>query len=185
MSDENHLIRECIKKDRKAQYELYRKYYSFMLSICIRYVHDKEEAASLMNTGFMKILTNLEKYREEVPFELWIRKIMINTLIDDYRKKEKMKSKMEIKELDEKKVDETVSVLNMAVRMMNLEQLHLFISRLPASSQKVFNLYVIDGFTHPEIAAMLNISEGTSKWYLSTARHTLQEMILNFNKVFK
>jgi RNA polymerase sigma-70 factor (ECF subfamily) len=69
--------------------------------------------------------------------------------------------------------------------MMNLEQLHLFISRLPASSQKVFNLYVIDGFTHPEIAAMLNISEGTSKWYLSTARHTLQEMILNFNKVFK
>ena len=100
MSDENHLIRECIKKDRKAQYELYRKYYSFMLSICIRYVHDKEEAASLMNTGFMKVLSNLEKYREEVPFELWIRKIMINTLIDDYRKKEKMKSKMEIKELD-------------------------------------------------------------------------------------
>lgn len=185
MSDETNLIKACIKKDRKAQYELYRKYYSFMLGICIRYVPDKEEAASLMNIGFLKVLTNLEKYKEHVPFELWIRRIMINTLIDDYRKKEKMKSKMEIKELDEKKMDETESVLNLAVRMMNLEQLHLFIARLPAVSQRVFNLYVIDGFTHPEIADMLEISEGTSKWYLNKARNTLQEMILNFNKVFK
>ena len=95
-----------------------------------------------------------------------------------------MKELIEYRELHDNNT-ETESVLNLAVRKMNLEQLHLFISNLPNVSKRVFNLYVLDGYTHAEIAAMLEMSEGTSKWHLSTARQKLQEMILNFNESFK
>ena len=181
---ELEIIKACIKKNRKAQYDLYRNCYGFMMSICKRYATDNEEAASLMNMGFLKVLTHIEKYKTEIPFELWMRRIMINTIIDDYRKNKKMKAMIEFKELHDN-AHETESVLNLAVRKMNLEQLHLFIANLPNVSKRVFNLYVLDGYTHAEIAAMLEMSEGTSKWHLSTARQKLQEMILNFNESFK
>ncbi|MEP7169992.1 MAG: sigma-70 family RNA polymerase sigma factor [Bacteroidota bacterium] len=181
---EPEIIKACIKKDRKAQYAMYRKCYGFMMGICLRYATDKDEAAALMNLGFLKVLTHMEKYKPEIPFELWMRKIIINTIIDDYRKNKKMKEMIEYREMHGN-INETESVLNLAVRKMNLEQLNQFISKLPNVSRRVFNLYVVDGYTHEEISGMLDMSSGTSKWHLSTARQKLQDMILNFNESFK
>lgn len=175
---DSKLLQECIKKDRSAQYELYRLSYGFMMGICIRYANDKEEAASFMNEGFLKVLTRLESYRSTVPFELWVRRILINTIIDQYRRNKKRKEMIEYKDMAHHGMAAD-TVLNHAVSKMDIEQLHQFIEQLPEMSRRVFNLYVIDGYTHPEIAALLHISEGTSKWHLSTSRQKLQQMILN------
>ena len=184
MNVDSKLLQACIRKDRSAQYELYRLSYGFMMGICMRYAKDKDEAASLMNEGFLKMLTGLEKYKTDIPFELWIRRILINTSIDQYRKNKKLKEVIEYKDMSEQGAG-TESVLNLAVLKMDIEQLHQFIARLPEVSKRVFNLYIIDGYSHTEIANLLNISVGTSKWHVSTSRQKLQEMILNVSQSSK
>ena len=154
---------------------MYRLTYGYLMGICYRYVGSKEEAEEMLNIGFLKILNNLDKYRPEVPFKAWIRKVMINVLIDEYRK-EKRHSE-HIKYVDEYNESGDLTEVNDAMTKMNVEQIHVLIMKLPPMSRKVFNLYVIDGYMHKEIATMLNISEGTSKWHLNFSRGKLKEMI--------
>jgi RNA polymerase sigma factor (sigma-70 family) len=177
MNIEIDLITACIRKERKAQYDLYKLVFRYLMSICVRYTHSYEEANEALNTGFLKILNNLEKYKADVPFKAWIRKIMVNVLIDEYRKqkkeKENTKAMMEY-------VEHTPMVdLNNAIAKMDAERIHKLIMELPIVSQRVFNLFVIDGFDHKEIAAMLGISEGTSKWHLHNSRELLKEKLVN------
>jgi RNA polymerase sigma factor (sigma-70 family) len=175
MNIELDLITACVNRERKAEYELYKLTYRYLMSICIRYANNKEEAEEALNIGFMKILHNLTKYRTEVPFKAWIRKIMINTLIDEYRKQKKHNA--QIKYVEEYIETSDFSDVNNALIKMNTEQIHKMIKQLPPTSQKVFNLYAIDGFAHKEIAELLDMSEGTSKWHLSFSRQQLKEMI--------
>ncbi|MGZ4089519.1 MAG: RNA polymerase sigma factor, partial [Bacteroidia bacterium] len=86
MNIQPELINECINRERRAEYAMYKATYSYLMSICIRYTRNSDKAKEILNMGFLKILDNLEKYRPEVPFKTWIRRIMINTLIDEYRK---------------------------------------------------------------------------------------------------
>src|SRR5688572_22086460 len=94
MNIQPQLIASCIRHERKAEYELYRLSYSYLMSICMRYARDRDRAAEMLNMGYMKILTNLHTYRPEVPFKAWIRRIMVNTLIDEYRKLKREKEKV-------------------------------------------------------------------------------------------
>jgi RNA polymerase sigma factor (sigma-70 family) len=165
MNIELDLITACINRERRAEYELYKLTYSYLMSICIRYANNKEEAEEALNTGFLKVLVNLKKYRTEIPFKVWLRKVMVNTLIDAYRKQ---KNYIETSDFAD---------VNNALTRMNTEQIYVLIRQLPPMSQKVFNLYAIDGFAHKEIAEMLSMSEGTSKWHLSFSRQQLKEMI--------
>jgi len=181
---DQEIINACIKRDRKAQYALYRQCHAFMMSICLRYATDKEEAAALMNLGFLKILNNLEKRKSNIPFDLWMRKIMINTIIDDFRKNKKRKEMIEYRDLQVGNYEQE-STLNIATQKMDLEQLQQFILKLPKISRRVFNLYVVDGYSHAEISRMLDMSAGTSKWHLSTSRQKLQQLILDFNESVK
>ncbi len=96
MNIEIDLITACIRKERKAQYELYKLVFRYLMSICIRYTHSYEDASEALNTGFLKILNNMDKYRADVPFKAWIRKIMVNVLIDEFRKQKKGKRKLHI-----------------------------------------------------------------------------------------
>ncbi|HWY38983.1 MAG TPA: sigma-70 family RNA polymerase sigma factor, partial [Bacteroidia bacterium] len=89
MNVELDLITACINRERRAEYELYKITYRYLMSICVRYVNGQEEAKEMLNIGFLKILTNLDKYKPEVPFKAWIRKVMVNVLIDEYRKEKK------------------------------------------------------------------------------------------------
>tara|TARA_R110002072_G_scaffold121230_14_gene254731 strand:+ start:245 stop:805 length:561 start_codon:yes stop_codon:yes gene_type:complete len=176
MKIRKELLESCRKEDRKAQFELYRLCYSILLSVCLRYEKNKEDAEFLLNKAFYKILKNLDKYSEHVPFEAWIRRITINTVIDEYRKNKKdivdyVEEPMNI--APNKAVD-----YNEADQKYDAEDLQNLIDQLPPISKKVFNLYVIDGYNHKEIAEKLSMSEGTSKWHLSSARKKLKALVL-------
>lgn len=149
------------------------------MSICVRYTSSYEEAQEALNTGFLKILNNLDKYRSNIPFKAWIRKVLINVLIDQYRRDKRHKETVELK--PDYATSPDLTSLNAAIAKMDVEAIHKLILELPPVSQKVFNLYVIDGFEHKEIAAMLGISEGTSKWHLHHSREQLKEMFTRVN----
>lgn len=175
MNIELELITACINHERKAEYELYKITYSYLMGVCFRYTNSREEAEEMLNIGFLKILKNLDKYKPEIPFKTWIRKVMINILIDEFRKEKKHKENIEYVEDYYETSD--YAEQNNAIAKMNVEQIHALIMKLPPMSQKVFNLFIIDGFGHKEIADMLNMSEGTSKWHLNFSRGKLKEMI--------
>lgn len=175
MKIDKELIDACRKEDRKAQFELYRASYGLLMGVCLRYEKNKEDAEELLNLAFFKVLTRLDKYSDDTPFEAWIRRITINTIIDEFRKRNRDKHSF-YEEL-EGHVPVSDMDFNDADTRYDVEELEMMIRQLPPVSQKVFNLYVVDGFNHKEIGDMLGISEGTSKWHLSTARKTLQGML--------
>ena len=175
MNIDLELITSCLNKERKAQYELYKQSYSFLMAICRRYANSNYEADDLLNLGFMKILTNLDKYQPKIPFAVWMRRVLINTIIDDHRKNITHNEKISYVE---NHFDSGVSFeLNDAIENLNLEEIKKCIELLPNVSKKVFNLFVVDGFSHKEIADMLKISEGTSKWHVNFSRQKLQELL--------
>jgi RNA polymerase sigma-70 factor (ECF subfamily) len=177
MKVSQQLIQDCKNGDRKAQFQLYKSCFNVLMGVCMRYKKDEPEAASVLNMGFLKIVTNLEKYRPEVPFEAWIRRIMINTVIDEFRKNRKVRELIEHTDFSEAEPYTKVVSYNTADQLFDAERLEGFIKQLPPVSQKVFNLYAIDGYSHKEIGEMLGMSDGTSKWHLSSGRKKLQEMI--------
>ncbi|MEM8907774.1 MAG: RNA polymerase sigma factor [Bacteroidota bacterium] len=186
MNINQQLLKDCAKGDRRAEFQLYKSCYPTLMGVCMRYRKSEEEAASMLNVGFLKVLKYLHKYPSHVPFEAWIRKIMINTLIDDFRKHRKVKELIEYTDFSQEDPTRDLVDFNQADQVFDAEQLELLIRRLPAVSQKVFNLFAIDGYAHKEIAELLGISVGTSKWHLSSARKKLQEMmqeIINNSKV--
>ncbi len=174
------LISECIKGKRLAQNELYQLVYNYLMSICIRYTRNETTANEVLNIGFFKILHYLKNYRIEEPFKPWIRRIMINELIKQYHT-EKANS-LNLVYVEDYFDSEKYAELNSIIDKINSDQIYEYIAQLPLTCREVFNLYIIDGFKHKEIAEMLNISEGTSKWYLNTAREKLKEMILKKNE---
>lgn len=177
MNVQPQLIALCIKHDRKAEYELYRISYSYLLSICLRYSRDKDSAVEALNAGFLKILNNLSSYRPEVPYKAWIRRIMVNTLIDEYRKKKRESENVTY--VEEYYDNSDFSEVNEALSRIGCRQIFEEVNKLPEATRKVFNLYVIDGYSHKEIGQMLNVSEGTSKWHLNAARQKLKTFIEN------
>jgi RNA polymerase sigma factor (sigma-70 family) len=171
---DQELIARCIRQDPKAQEALYRALYGTMMAICSRYERNKQDAVARMNQGFLKVLTNLGTRRPEVPFELWVRRIMINTVIDDFRKERQRK---DVERMDTAIEDNDLSHANEYLQHMEAEAFGALLQRVPDMSRQVFNLFAIDGYPHAEIATMLNISEGTSKWHVSHARKVLQQAI--------
>lgn len=171
---EEALIVRCIAQERKAQSELYRVLHGWMLGICMRYTKDRQDGVARMNDGFLKILTHLQDRRPEVPFALWARRILINTVIDHYRT-EKQRIAMEHRG----PYPETSfgSEVNEFLHAMEAEAFVALLQKVPPMSRRVFNLHVIDGFAHAEVATMLGISEGTSKWHVAHARQLLQTAI--------
>lgn len=130
-----------------------------------------------VNEGFLKIINNLSKYSPDTPFEAWIRRIMINTLIDDFRKNRKVHELIENQDFTDTDNHAGLVDFNTADLQFEAGQLEAMIRALPPMSQKVFNLFAIDGYGHLEIGELLGISDGTSKWHLSFARQRLRELM--------
>ncbi|MFD0750966.1 RNA polymerase sigma factor [Mucilaginibacter calamicampi] len=175
MSDEelHHLIQGCVKKDSKSQKLLYKAFYGFSMAICLRYATNQYEAAEVMNQGFFKIFTKIEAYNASRPFKAWLGRIMMNTAIDYYRSNLKMAY---AQDLD---TAEHIGEVSMADNNLNYNDLLAMIQQLPQSYRTVFNLFAIDGYSHEEIAEMLDISSGTSKSNLFKARQKLKQMIMD------
>jgi RNA polymerase sigma-70 factor (ECF subfamily) len=148
------------------------------MKVCLRYRKNEADAAAMLNQAFLKILNQLDRLPSEEALEAWSKRITINTLIDDFRKHRKVKEL--IADTDVQSLPEGLSGVdyNEAEQQFDADQLQAFIRQLPPVSAKVFNLFAVDGFPHADIADMLGISEGTSRWHLASARKKLQEMIL-------
>jgi len=169
---EDEIIEGCINGARKYQKVLYEKFYGSMMVVCMRYTNEREEARDVLHEGFMKVFKNIHKFNKGTNLGAWIRRIMVNTAIDHYRKKAKGPALVEINhaihEID------THDVLS----EMSAEEILGLVQRLSPAYKMVFNLYVIEGFSHKEVGKLLGISEGTSKSNLAKARAKLQKMII-------
>jgi len=170
LNNDSQLIKQSLKKNRKAQKLLYDKYAPKMLGLCTYYIKDLQQSEGVMLSGFFKVFTKLSQFENKGSFEGWIRKIMVWESISYLRKKDQLLFTDEI-EIYEQPFENEIE-LNIAV-----EDLQNYINELPEGSKVVFNLYVIEGYKHFEIAKMLQITEGTSKTQLSRARKSLQKMI--------
>lgn len=148
------------------------------MAVSVRYKRDQQEAVSAVNNGFLKIIQHLDRYkREEVPFEAWIRRIMINTVIDEFRREKKWRELTVFTEEIERSYPSEPIDWNEAEQRLDVQHLEALLRRLPPMTQKVFNLFALDGFSHQEISELLGMSEGTSKWHVSSARAQLQTWI--------
>ena len=141
------------------------------MGICLRYSRSREEAIEVLNDGFFKIMTNLDKYSPELSFKGWLRRIMINTSIDHFRRNEKHYDSVDISYVKNEHLSPDV------MGHLSEEVILKAIQELPPSYRMVFNLYCIEGYKHSEIAQKLNISEGTSKSNLNTARIKLKKTL--------
>ena len=177
---EQQLIAGCIQQDRRSQNELYKRYFPLMSSVALRYAHNEDEALQRMNGGFYRVLKNLEKYDNQYALATWIRNILVNHLIDEFRKEKKYIANIHL--TDYEGVNPEVEY-NQADLQFDAQELRNMLERLPDVTQRVFNMYALDGFKHREIADYLGISEGTSKWHVSDARKKLKAMLEAQEKV--
>lgn len=176
------LIDLCRKNDRKAQEKLYEWCYVKLMPMCARYHRNEEDARHVLNIGFVKICKNLDKLKPEAPFEAWAKRIIKNTIIDEFRKTKNYVQLIETKEFERELEVKSTKVENNVWSKLETDLLMGMLRKLPDVSRKVFNLYVIDGYSHKEIGDLLSISDGTSKWHLSNARKKLQLMVNSLNE---
>ncbi|MCD4664913.1 MAG: RNA polymerase sigma factor [Bacteroidales bacterium] len=174
---EEEIIEGCIKKKRKIQKALYQKYYKRMLGICLRYCTTKTEAEDIMLDGFMNIYSKIKLYNKKGSFEGWMKRVMINTAIDNFRKNKKHNYHSNIENFEE----ELVVNANLPEKLTEKEILKT-IQLLPQGYKIVFNLFAIEGYSHQEIATMLGVTVNTSKTQLFKARKQLQKILIKINK---
>lgn len=172
--DENllKLIKSCLKKDRNSQKELYRRYYSYAMTICLHYSKNREEAQEVLNDGFFKAFEHLDKYDPALSFKGWLRRLLVNTAIDYYRRYHRNRPVMEVIMDVEPSANFSTGFDQLA-----LDDLLAMVQQLTPMYRLVFNLYVLEGFKHEEIAEQVGISVGASKSNLSRAKEKLQGMI--------
>jgi RNA polymerase sigma-70 factor (ECF subfamily) len=174
---EETIVEGCLREDKQFQKLLYEKYYGGMMTICARYASNREEARDILHEGFMKVFMNLHKFELGTNLGGWIRKIMVNTAIDIYRKAAKIPPTQEVNvEIHQQR--DTYDI----VAQLSVEEILKLVQTLSPSYRIVFNMYVMDGYSHKEIAEILGTSEGSSKSNLSKARIRLQKMILDLRE---
>jgi RNA polymerase sigma-70 factor (ECF subfamily) len=165
-----HFIAGCKQGDRKAQEALYKQLSAKMMGVCMRYAASRTDAEDILQMGFVKMFQKITYFKNEGSFEGWVRRIMVNTAIELYRKNVRLLHTIELEGVVD--VDDANALSQLAVK--DLMQL---VQNLPDGYRMVFNLYAIEGYSHKEIAEQLGISEGGSKSQLSRARNYLQEKI--------
>ena len=176
-SELEQLIQGCIRNERAAQEKVYKIFYPRMLSVVRRYVSSEMQAEEIMNNGFLRAFQKVRQYNFQGSFEGWLRKIIFHAVADYVKQNTTYATKTVFVE-KEQYVDRDLG------EKMYFDQLMKLVQELPDATRTVFNMYVMEGFTHREIGNLLGISEGTSKWHLSEGRKVFKERIekmqLNF-----
>ncbi|HRB05582.1 MAG TPA: RNA polymerase sigma factor [Niabella sp.] len=168
---ESDLIAGCLEEDRRMQEEMYRRFSPKMYAVCLRYASNSDEAQDILQDGFIKVFRKLDSFRGEGSFEGWIRRIFVNTAIEYFRRKKYL---LPVTEKEENTIEgKYISALDDLAERDVLE----LITKLSPGYRTVFNMYVVEGYSHREIGEMLGISEGTSKSQLSRAKALLQDMV--------
>jgi RNA polymerase sigma factor (sigma-70 family) len=174
--DDYSLVKECVKGSQRAQRALFERFAPKMLTVCLRYSKDQEQAEDILQDGFVKVFMKLSDFKMEGSLEGWIRRIMVNTALDQIRKN--------LKTLGDVSTDDVAYRLDtndhIAENLM-AEDLMKLIQQLPEGYKVVFNMFAIEGYSHAEIAEQLGVTESTSKSQYSRARAYLRERIEKLN----
>ena len=173
----NELLEGCRAGNRKMQEALYRQTASKMLVVCMRYAKDRMEAEDVLQMGYIKVFQKVNEYRGDGAFEGWIRKVMVNTAIESYRKNLRSLSVVPIEDA----YDQPSTGFDFS--RLGMQDLLKVIQKLADGYRVVFNMYIIEGYSHKEIAETLGISEGASKSQLSRARAILKEEIIKMEGI--
>ena len=168
------LIDGCRKGNRASQIRLYEHFYSYGMGICLRYSRSREEALEIVNDGFHKAFSRIDQYDKDQPFKPWLRRILINAAIDYSRKYHKQKHSPTVAIGNNEAFNATH---NKALENLAFEDLLKIMQKLPSAYRMVFNLYVVENFSHQEIAEKLEISVGASKSNLAKARKKIKSML--------
>ena len=176
---DNELINGCIREDESYQRELFRRYSGKMLGVSQRYARNTMDAEDIVQDAFIKVFDKIKQFKMEGSFEGWIRKIVVNTALKKYTiiRYDKEVSGFELNDRNESATEAT------AFSHITEKELLVLINNLPDGYRLVFNLYVIEGYQHEEIAEMLHIQPGTSRSQLVKARNMLKNQILQMQKV--
>jgi RNA polymerase sigma factor (sigma-70 family) len=177
---EDHLreiLKGCVERQRSSQKLLYEQFYSYGMSICLRYADTRDDAAAILNDGFMKIFKSISQFDLSKPFKPWFRKVMVNTAINHYHANQR---RIEAEEIDKAEKAEQAEKI---ISGISYQEIIGLLQKLPPAYRTVFNLYVIEGYNHEEIATMLGISAGTSKSNLSKAKEALKKILNDFFEV--
>ncbi len=178
VTDINKIVVSCQKGERSAQKALYDFLAPKMFGVCLRYAPDYYSAEDFLQDGFIRVFEKIDKFRFEGSFEGWMRRIMVNMIIESYRK-----TRLKADFTDDFPDDQTTEQAEMDENVPpSLNQLLQLVQQLPERYRMVFNLYVLDELTHDEIASRLGISAGTSKSNLSRARKWLQNRLKETGK---
>lgn len=170
------LIKSCKSGNRQSQDSLYKLYYGYAMGICLRYSKTYEEAVEIANDGFLKVFDKIQKYTPGYSFKGWVRRIMVNSSIDYYRQNSKHYGSFDISHAQNEAKNDTI------ISQLSEQEIIAAIQQLPPSYRLVFNLYVIEGYKHSEIAEIMNISTGSSKSSLSIARNKLRKILIDDSK---
>lgn len=175
--NEKELIKACISGDRKSQKELYALLAPKMMTVCRRYARHHLEAQDMMQEGFIKMFKNIDKFQFEGSFEGWLRKIMVNTALKKVSRKSFTHERIGLDDSYEGSMDSHI------LSNMHAEEILKMVQELPEGYRIVFNLYVLEGMSHKEIAVELGIGESTSRSQLVKARRILQNKVLDSQKI--
>ncbi len=165
---ETELIQECKNGDLKHQEKLYKHFYSYAIGVGLRYFQERDDALEVVNDAFIKVFKSISGFRQDQLFKPWLRRIVINTALDRIRKDQKHRNHTDLDDAVH------VSVAPKAVDDLNARDILQLMQALPEMQRTVFNLYEIDGYSHDEIAELLNISASFSRVNLSRAKDKLR-----------
>ena len=172
----NEVLKACSRGDLKAQEDLFKQYWGYVMSIALRFSSCYDNALEIANDSFLKIFLKIESHQIDKEFRAWVRKIVLNTAMDHYRKDKKYKTEISIESAYNEPVEESV------IDNLNAEEIIRLIHSLPLKYRYTFSLYEIEGFSHDEIALQLGITASTSRSNLARAKKMLRQMILITNR---
>ena len=170
--DDNTLVKECLNENSKAQKALFDKFAPKMLSVCLRYMKNTEQAEDALQDGFIKVFRYLKSYENTGALEGWIRRIIVNTCLDELKKNKKLLLNVSVEEVEYK-----LESNDFVQEQMMADDLLKLIQSMPEGYRVIFNMFAIEGYTHQEIATKLGISESTSKSQYLRARAYLKNRI--------
>jgi RNA polymerase sigma-70 factor, ECF subfamily len=178
--DLQDIINGCLLGNSLSQKALYRHFYRYAMNVCNRYAHSEIEAEEMLNDAFLRIFAKIDNYDSALPFPAWLHTIVVRSAIN-YLKK--YQNKPLTSDIDVELAQHTAVLTENILAELSAAELVTLIQRLPPSYRAAFNLAVVEGYSHLEIAAMLGISEGTSRSNLKVARQKLQIMVSLSNKI--
>ena len=177
LANEQEIIKACIDNNPKAQKLLFETHSGKMLGVCRRYCQNLDDAKDAMHEGFIKVFSQIHKFKGDSKLETWITRIMIFTAIDHFKKSIKYNYYEDDEEIYRVSGQNEVEEIEYEEEKIKMSDLYHIIGQLPAGYRMVFSLYAIDGYSHKEISAELGITEGTSKSQLARARKMLQSLV--------